>query len=386
MAVELLGAGNDRIDFGDLAGLAGATGLTIAFTLKPDNNTDVQRLLTQWGGSAATDQCFIAATAGGRQPGFIVQNGGNYFGRYCNNNVLTAGVQSRVLMTWASGTPNVIHIWVDGVDQPLTMWIGNDDVASLLNAITSVQLGHETDTALDGVDGDYAELAIWTSVVPDWFAEAYTTHGLSPRFCRSGGLLYAPLWNTIQLTDEWGGVAGAHVGAADAVHPTVLYPAISPLVLHSSVYVPGLIFGNHPSADLLRPDSGAGPPTHTAPIGTFYWDLTNNVSYQNNDGGTGWTKTGGSKSLIAKAGAYTITTSDEVVIADAAAASFTLTLPTAVGNTGKVYWIKKIDATANTVTVDGDGGQLIDGAATAVLTTQYEAITVISDGTEWWVL
>jgi hypothetical protein len=92
------------------------------------------------------------------------------------------------------------------------------------------------------------------------------------------------------------------------------------------------------------------------------------------------------KPLIAKSGDYTITTSDEVVIADAAAASFTLTLPTAVGNTGKVYWVKKIDATANTVTIDGDGAETIDGAATAVLTTQYEAITVISDGTEWWVL
>lgn len=225
MAVELLGAGNDRIDFGDIAALAGKTALTVAFTLLPDNNTDVLRLLSQWGNTAASEQCFLSATAFARRPGIVVYNGGNYFGRSCDNNVLTAGVQSRVLMTWATGTPNVIHIWVDGVDQPVSAWSGNANVASLLNSVRSVQLGHETDEAIDGVDGDYAELAIWDVVVPNWFAIAYTTHGLSPRFCRNGGILYAPLWNTGTLNDEWGGIAGAQVGAANAAHPRVFYPS-----------------------------------------------------------------------------------------------------------------------------------------------------------------
>lgn len=90
--------------------------------------------------------------------------------------------------------------------------------------------------------------------------------------------------------------------------------------------------------------------------------------------------------IVAKSGAYTLTAEDGLVIADASGGTFTLTLPTAVGITGRVYRVKKIDATANVVTVDANGAETIDGAVTATLTIQYEAITVVSDGTEWWVL
>ena len=92
------------------------------------------------------------------------------------------------------------------------------------------------------------------------------------------------------------------------------------------------------------------------------------------------------KPIVAKSGAYTIIIDDEVIIADASGASFAITLPTAVGIPGKTYWIKKIDATANTVTVDADGTETIDDGLTAIIGTQYEAITVVSDGAEWWVI
>lgn len=90
--------------------------------------------------------------------------------------------------------------------------------------------------------------------------------------------------------------------------------------------------------------------------------------------------------VVAKSGAYTLTSGDGLVVADASGGAFTVTLPTAVGITGTVYRVKKIDATANAVTIDGAGAETIDGGATATISTQYEAITVISDGTEWWVL
>lgn len=82
---------------------------------------------------------------------------------------------------------------------------------------------------------------------------------------------------------------------------------------------------------------------------------------------------------------YTAATTDTVILCDATAGAFTITLPTAVGNTGKVFEIKKIDA-ANDVTVDGDGTETIDDGTTAVLTVQYEAITIVSDGDEWFIL
>jgi hypothetical protein len=83
----------------------------------------------------------------------------------------------------------------------------------------------------------------------------------------------------------------------------------------------------------------------------------------------------------------THTAADEHVILvddDTAGAAVTVTLPTAA-TADTIYHIKKLGSTAN-VTVDGNGAETIDGATTAVLTIQYESITVISDGSAWWVL
>ena len=90
--------------------------------------------------------------------------------------------------------------------------------------------------------------------------------------------------------------------------------------------------------------------------------------------------------LVTKASDYTIVSADNVILCNASAGAFTITLPTAVGRSGKMYNIKKIDSTSNIVTVDGDGTETIDDGLTADLTVQYESITVVSDGTEWWIL
>ena len=82
-------------------------------------------------------------------------------------------------------------------------------------------------------------------------------------------------------------------------------------------------------------------------------------------------------------GAYTILTGDDVLLANSST-DFTLTLPTAVGNTGKKYDIKNINT--NSTTIDGDGSETIDGATTQVLGTQYESITIVSDGSNWHVI
>ena len=60
----------------------------------------------------------------------------------------------------------------------------------------------------------------------------------------------------------------------------------------------------------------------------------------------------------------------------------TITLPT--GILGTVYIIKDCfgDAANNPITVQGTGGQLVDGS-TATINTNFGSITVIFDGTEW---
>lgn len=74
------------------------------------------------------------------------------------------------------------------------------------------------------------------------------------------------------------------------------------------------------------------------------------------------------------------------VLVDATAANRTITLPAAAGAALRRYTIKKIDASVNAVTVDADGTELIDGAATFPLTVQYQSVTVHCDGAAWWVL
>ena len=62
----------------------------------------------------------------------------------------------------------------------------------------------------------------------------------------------------------------------------------------------------------------------------------------------------------------------------------TITLPPATSIAGRQYTIKNIDPAA-TVTVSS-GGSLIDGAATQTLAAQYKYITVVSDGTDWFIV
>lgn len=88
-------------------------------------------------------------------------------------------------------------------------------------------------------------------------------------------------------------------------------------------------------------------------------------------------------SVITKTISYAVLSTDGLVRGDATAGSITLTLPTAVGNGGKILYLKKIDSSANTVTVDGSGAETIDGALTQVLSFQYQGIAIISNGAGW---
>jgi hypothetical protein len=65
----------------------------------------------------------------------------------------------------------------------------------------------------------------------------------------------------------------------------------------------------------------------------------------------------------------------------------TLTLPTAVGRNGKTIVFKKTDSqVANVITIDGFSTETIDGALTTTLNTQYECLTIYSDGANWQII
>lgn len=82
---------------------------------------------------------------------------------------------------------------------------------------------------------------------------------------------------------------------------------------------------------------------------------------------------------------YSMQPFDRVVLADASAGGFTVTLPSAVGRHGQQPLTVKRTSAANNVTVASAGGT-IDGAATSTLASQYASITVVSNGTDWSVI
>ncbi len=95
---------------------------------------------------------------------------------------------------------------------------------------------------------------------------------------------------------------------------------------------------------------------------------------------------GGSITVIDDDGiSYPLTTS-AIFLADASGGAFTIDLPTAISMAGKTLTIKKIDAVANTITLDGNGSETIDDAITQDIASQYDSVTMVSDGTGWYII
>ena len=86
---------------------------------------------------------------------------------------------------------------------------------------------------------------------------------------------------------------------------------------------------------------------------------------------------------LALAATATVPQGASHVLVDTTAGSVTLTLPKAAVMQGRVVVFKKLIA-ANTLTLDADGTETIDGATTLAWTTQYLAHRLLSDGTQWW--
>ena len=82
----------------------------------------------------------------------------------------------------------------------------------------------------------------------------------------------------------------------------------------------------------------------------------------------------------------TASTYNGTIRVDASGGARVISLLSASFMKGSIIRVKKIDASANTVTIDPSGAETIDGAATKVLAAQYQSITIQSNGTSWDVL
>jgi hypothetical protein len=78
---------------------------------------------------------------------------------------------------------------------------------------------------------------------------------------------------------------------------------------------------------------------------------------------------------------YTALTTDSIILCNATSGNITITLYTSVGNSGRKLTIIKTDSSTNTVTIDGNSTETINGALTMALAVQNDRLTLICDGT-----
>ncbi len=82
----------------------------------------------------------------------------------------------------------------------------------------------------------------------------------------------------------------------------------------------------------------------------------------------------------------TLSAGQAQVFVDAIGGAITITLPKSIDNIFKRLFIKKIDSSANVVTISAGDGVTIDDVVSKTLTSQYDVLTLTFDGTEWWIL
>ena len=82
----------------------------------------------------------------------------------------------------------------------------------------------------------------------------------------------------------------------------------------------------------------------------------------------------------------TITTSDYASLANSTAVAISVTLPAASTVTGRIFFIKRVNAGANSVAVNPVGGETIDGGPFHSLTAQWARIEIISNGSAWFII
>jgi len=89
------------------------------------------------------------------------------------------------------------------------------------------------------------------------------------------------------------------------------------------------------------------------------------------------------------AASTTLTNNDYILSVVAPAANVTVTLPAvAAVQPGRPYFIIKDDTATQTVTLDGNASETIDGATTLAVGAagQYGALRIVSTGTAWRVI
>lgn len=187
----------------------------------------------------------------------------------------------------------------------------------------------------------------------------------------SGGVTTAPSWGKVGLTTHVSGILPVANGGTNNAFFTVSGPATSAKT-YTFPNANATVLTTNALVSVAQGGTGVSSSTGSGSVVLSVSPVLTGIT----------TVAGFATAIVAKSAAYTMTTGDHTVYCDTTAAGFTITLPAASGNTGLEYDIKKIVA-ANTLTIDANAAETIDGALTLTLTSQYDSVKIVCDGTKW---
>lgn len=214
-----------------------------------------------------------------------------------------------------------------------------------------------------------------------------------------GGYTYAMLCTEHALVTRymalycWAGLVavGNYFGSVGSVHAMKVISASIEACINELYIMGAGSAGVGPIIDIdqLSTESGtpniAGQAAHMAAArGVVRWTGLFTESGLTHDNPTGIESVNAQAISAVRTVTGTVTARpiDRVLKADASSAGVTVNLPSAAPNP-VTYTVIKTDPSGNTVTVDPSGAQTINGAATRVLSAQWETVTLRSDGSNW---
>ena len=144
----------------------------------------------------------------------------------------------------------------------------------------------------------------------------------------------------------------------------------NPMTLNSDGRLDQDVYIDQSMKFVLATSSAGDPPTSSV------WTIDNAVANEQL-----WT-------TLSKSANYTVVEADrdKLIAVDATSGSVTVSLLAAsVAGDGFQIAIKKTDSSVNSVVIDANGSETIDGALTLTLNSQYQVAVLTSNGTQWYI-
>ena len=77
---------------------------------------------------------------------------------------------------------------------------------------------------------------------------------------------------------------------------------------------------------------------------------------------------------------------ESIYLVNSTGGEVVITLKNASRSGSRIYWFKKIDASANNMKIETDGSETIDGAANITTNTQYDSFCIVTDKSNWFII